>query len=173
MQSSEGKREFLELKNIRVLNLKEGVQCKRHKCFILRKLKKIKPSVRNLFDGNEFRGDKGDGTHFLSIHLGMIEKIIKDNSSWVEVLGSKEATLNQRINKLMAWLKDSFKTEKGEVFISIHSGRGNFSPDLDESLKHYPFISISAIESAYSNSKYLLAQLFYNTVYLGKGISNE
>ena len=60
-----------------------------------------------------------------------------------------------------------------KVFISVHSGRGNFSKELEGPLATYPFLSLSAIENAFNNSKYLLAQLFYNTIYIGKGIINQ
>ena len=73
----------------------------------------------------------------------------------------------------MNLLKKHFGYNEQEVFISIHSGRGNYSAELNGPLAIYPFISMSAIESAYNNSKYLLSQLFYSTIYLGKGIFNH
>lgn len=159
----------LELKNIRVLNLKENDGT--HESLMKNFFNSPSMKVKQLFDGNNFR-DGSDATHFLSIHLGMIEKIVKDDSSWIKTFHLEKANLDDRVNKLMSWIKDTFKTSKGEVFVSIHSGRGNYSPDLDASLRHYPFISISAIESVYNNAKFLLAQLFYNTVYIGKGVTN-
>lgn len=187
MMDHEGKREALMYRNIRVLNMRENPkeQPKEQRRGFFKGIgnlfsrqkqdvsnDKTKIVVSDLFDGNEFKDGKNE-THFLSIHLGMIEKIVKDDSPWIKVLGLEKAPLDQRVNKLMAWLRETFKTSKGEVFISIHSGRGNFSPDLDNSLKHYRFISISALESVYANSKFLLAQLFYNTVYIGKGDINQ
>ena len=160
----ENKKEFLSLKNIRVLNLSNLAQDNK-------KRESETLDVKTLFDGNGFR-DQKDATHFLSIHLGMIEKIVKDESKWVKAYGMESKSTNERVNLFMKLLKNTFKPEIGEVFISIHSGRGNFSPELDDSLKQYPFISISAIESTYANSKFLLAQLFYNTVYIGKGVTN-
>lgn len=159
----------LQLKNIRVLNLKENINSP--ESWISGFFNYPGMTIDEFFDGNKFR-DGSDATHFLSIHLGMIEKIVKDDSSWIKTFHLEKANLDERVNKLMAWIKDSFKTSKGEVFVSIHSGRGNYSPDLDASLRCYPFISISAIESVYSNAKFLLAQLFYNTVYIGKGVTN-
>lgn len=159
----------LQLKNIRVLNLKESAASP--KSLISNYFNSPSMTIDKLFDGNKFR-DGSDATHFLSIHLGMIEKIVKDDSSWIKSFHLEKANLDERVNRLMSWIKDSFKTSKGEVFVSIHSGRGNYSPDLDASLRRYPFISISAIESVYSNAKFLLAQLFYNTVYIGKGVTN-
>jgi len=160
---------LLQLKNIRVLSLKENKDSA--ESWIKRFFNSPSMKVKQLFDGNDFH-DGSDATHFLSIHLGMIEKIVKDDSLWIKKFHLENACLDERVNKLMYWIKDSFKTSKGEVFVSIHSGRGNYSPDLDASLRRYPFISISAIESVYSNAKFLLAQLFYNTVYIGKGVTN-
>lgn len=163
--------EFLTCRNIRILNLKnagslsentERAGCKTGDCLV----------VKDMFDGNDFCDGK-DATHFLSIHLGMIEKIVKDDSAWVKAQHMESEKLTQRVNKLMGMIKKAFQTEQGELFISIHSGRGNFSKELDESLKEYRFISVSAIESVYSDSKFLLAQLFYNTVFMGKGELNE
>ena len=164
MQTLDNKQNFLSLKNIRVLNLSNIAQD-------YKKGESETINVKTLFDGNDFR-DQKDATHFLSIHLGMIEKIVKDESKWVKAFGMESKSTNDRVNLFMKLLKNTFKPEIGEVFISIHSGRGNFSPELDDSLKSYPFISISAIESTYANSKFLLAQLFYNTVYIGKGVTN-
>ena len=166
-----GQDAFLTCRNIRVLNLKsvdtfpknsEMSGCETDNRLV----------VKHMFDGNDFCDGK-DATHFLSIHLGMIEKIVKDDSAWVKAQHLETETLTQRVNKLMDMIKQAFQTEQGELFISIHSGRGNFSKELDESLKEYRFISVSAIESVYSDSKFLLAQLFYNTVYMGKGELNE
>ena len=164
MVSQKKKKDYLSLKNIRVLNLKNSGNE-----YSIRTDGTL--SVCELFDGNEFRDHK-DATHFLSIHLGMVEKIVKDDSKWVKTFNMETKSINDRVNLFMGQLKKSFKHETGDVFISIHSGRGNFSPELDDSLKSYPFISISALESTYSNSKFLVTQLFYNTVYIGKGVSN-
>lgn len=187
MVGSPDKSEFLKYKNVRVLNLKKRPDETAGKT-IFGKLgdlflgKSDELAVKDVFEGSDFC-DGSDETLFLSIHLGMIEKIVKDGSPWLKTFkmetvdpiqdGEEKTVLDQRVDVLMNWLKKVFKTDKGELFISIHSGRGNFSPELDKSLKRYPFISISALESVYSNSKYLLAQLFYNTVYLGKGFSNQ
>ena len=71
----------------------------------------------------------------------------------------------------MQILKEFF--DSPDLYISIHSGRGNFSKELEGPLAPYPFISLSALENAFNNSKYLLAQIFYNTVYIGKGLANS
>ena len=75
-----------------------------------------------------------------------------------------------RTTAFMRLLKEYFGPE---VFISIHSGRGNFSAELEGPLSVYPFISMAAIENTFDNSKYLLCQLFYSTIYLGKGVANK
>lgn len=92
---------------------------------------------------------------FVSIHLGLLDKL------------PKEFDVVKFINE--HFMKDD---ESGRIFISIHSGRGTFSPELDEKLKDYPFISLSALDSAFNNSKYLLSELLNNTNYYGKGNLN-
>lgn len=166
MVAVQHKGDILKYKNIRILNLKNSAD---HSSLLASNGSLV---VKNMFDGNEFR-DGSDATHFLSIHLGMIEKIVKEDSEWVKANELCEASVTDRVNKLMDTLKKTFRTDQGELFISIHSGRGNFSKELDESLSAYPFISISAIENVYANSKFLLAQLFYDTVYIGKGELNK
>lgn len=156
---SDGKQMKLELtlKNIRVLNAN-----------IEKDIKNVK-NLEDLFEGNKFM-NKSDSTHFLSIHLGLIEKIVK--SDWGKKKYGKNTKLEKKVTLFMNDLQRIFG--KGErVFISVHSGRGNFSKELEGPLASYPFISLSAIENAFNNSKYLLAQLFYNTIYIGKGKINE
>ena len=160
------KGEILKYKNIRILNLKNSID---HSSLLASNGSLV---VKKMFDGNDFRDEK-DATHFLSIHLGMIEKIVKEDSEWVKANSLCGASVTERVDALMDMLKQTFRTDQGELFISIHSGRGNFSKELDESLSEYPFISISAIENVYANSKFLLAQLFYDTVYIGKGELNK
>lgn len=130
-----------------------------------------------IFEGNCFR-DKSDCTHFLSIHLGLVEKILK-NSKLVNAEIDRRLSVqsdnntnfldSNRVKCFMTMIKQKFSTP----FIAIHSGRGNFSQELEGPLQSYPFISLSAIESLLSNSKYLLSQLFYNTIYIGKGVLNK
>ena len=148
-----------------------------------------------ILKGNSFR-DNSDGCLFLSIHLGLVEKMLK-NSEWLnaeithrllekskdadekkQILDTTDRLADKRVLEFMDMLVEKFscKTntdEKKEIFISIHSGRGNFSRELENSLKRYPFITLSALENAFNNCKYLLSQVFYNTVYLGKGVANE
>ena len=134
-------------------------------------------SLLKLFKGNKFNfGD--NSTHFLSIHLGIIEKIIKNSNAFNSMRDESgkeygEYSEQERTIMFMNLLKKHFGYNKQEVFISIHSGRGNYSAELNGPLSIYPFISMSAIENAYNNSKYLLSQLFYSTIYLGKGIFNH
>lgn len=142
----------LQLKNIRILNYKD---CDKINEF------------SDLFVGNHF-SDKKSETHFLSIHLGLIEKIIK-SEEFIEFVG--DVPENLRAQEFMRLLRESFGGEN--VFVSVHSGRGNFSAELESQLAMYPFISLSSIEHTYNNSKYLLSQLFYNTVYIGKGRINQ
>ena len=146
-------------KNVRLLNLKSKAPAGEDN------------EVKDLFDGNDFR-DGTNGTHFLSIHLGLVEKIVGDED-WCKAFGIANVAKKERPFELMKYLRNKFQTDKGEVFIVVHSGRGNFSEDLEGPLKDYPFVSIAAIESVLANSKYLLAQLFYDTVYLGKGRANQ
>lgn len=154
----EGPKKGLEysLKKIRVLNASP--------------LKEIpSDNLIELFEGNSFQ-DNSNQTHFLSIHLGLIEKIVK--SEWGNKYG-KNDSVEERVSGFMDDLTNIFGGENRDVFISVHSGRGNFSKELEGPLAKYPFISLAAIENAFSNSKFLLSQLFYNTIYIGKGIINK
>ena len=115
-----------------------------------------------------------NGTHFLTIHLGLIEKILKSDRA-NDICGEKgdNALSEERVVKFMNGLKKVFTFPHCQLHICIHSGRGNYSSELAGPLKEYPFISLAALESSFNNSKYLLAQLFYNTVYIGKGEINK
>lgn len=165
----------LSMKNIRVLNyLNSGEVRKKDKSVL---------KVRGLpFYGNKFYPmgpckNSPNATHFLSIHLGLIEKLLKSNAkSLVSLFGSIEGNplAEKRINKLMSLLESTFgKGTKNGVHICIHSGRGDYSKELEGPLKNYPFISLASLENAFNNSKYLLSQLFYNTIYIGKGEVNQ
>ena len=94
---------------------------------------------------------------FLAIHLSLIEKIAKQTNI-------------EKSENIMKIIEDIFPDVK---FITIHSGRGNLSEELEIALKDYAFMSLSAIEAALYNSKFFLAQLFYNTNYYGKGNINN
>ena len=142
----------LTLKNIRLLNYRDTDDIK---------------SFTDLFKGNSFKDNK-DTTNFLSIHLGLVEKIIQ-STEFSNFVG--EIPVPQKAEMFMSLLRESFGGEN--VFISIHSGRGNFSAELEGPLAGYPFITMSSLESAFNNSKFLLTQLFYNTLYVGKGKINN
>lgn len=148
----------LALKRIRILNYNP---------------KKINEAntLLDLFEGNAFL-DGSNRTHFLSIHLGLIEKIVKSAPINNRFLSST-SLLEKRVTLFMQELKRIFSDRGQDVFIAVHSGRGNFSKELEGPLANYPFISLPAIENALSNSKYLLSQLFYNTAYIGKGRINK
>lgn len=161
---------WLGLKNIRILNYDDNSDLSNNQ------------SLSTLFVGNSFV-DKKDQTHFLSIHLGLIEKILK-NSNYVNTLidnnlgadYTKEPNLlsYKRVTEFMRLLRDFFGgNDSDNLYIAVHSGRGNYSKELEGPLCTYPFISLSALENAYKNSKYQLAQLLYNTVFIGKGLANE
>lgn len=94
---------------------------------------------------------------FLSIHLSIIEKITKENN-------------NMKASEVMNNLKTIFG---GTKFVTIHSGRGNLSAELEKELKDYAFLSLSAIQAAMDDSKYFLSQLLYNNCYIGKGRLNH
>lgn len=164
----------LSMKNIRVLNFLEGKKATRiNKCF---------ESVDGLpfFYGNSFFElgpckDSPNATHFLSIHLGLIEKLLK--SKKLEKYIGKRGTnplAESRIIDLMKLLESTFgQGITGGVHICVHSGRGNFSKELEGPLRKYPFLSLAALENSFNNSKFLLSQLFYNTIFIGKGEVNH
>jgi len=149
----------LKMKNIRVLNLNPEAA-----------------DEEQIWSGSSFK-DNDDYTLFLSIHLGLIEKIIANDDNWFmrqyhKTYSEDDADRPEKATFFMDTLRKKFGKDK-EIFISVHSGRGNYSYELEHSLKNYPFINLSALESVFTNSKYLLTQLFYNTIYIGKGIYNQ
>ncbi|MBE6237511.1 MAG: hypothetical protein E7116_05070 [Bacteroidales bacterium] len=173
--SMSGKELEYSTKNLRVLNyIKDGVDS----------LSEISNDVFDeILHGNRFRDGKSN-THFLSIHLGLIEKMLKNsvvlnnvideelNGRGLETI-SEDRLSPERVRVFMELLEKKFGNDNGDTFISIHSGRGNFSKELEGPLAKYPFVSLSALENAFNNSKYLLSQIFYNTVYIGKGMAND
>ena len=194
----------MALKNIRILNYREPESIN---------------SIMDLFEGNEFYDVNGlysnpNYSHFVSIHLGLIEKIIKsqefnqfvvsplytgqiiygeirsdDKGRTIWITENHNKSLNEyvlnddmsiicgrlgvedRAKMLMYYLMQAMGGDK--VYITVHSGRGNYSKELEGPLDSFPFVSLSSIESAYNNSKMLLSQLFYNTRYVGKGVYNN
>jgi hypothetical protein len=113
-------------------------------------------------------GFKIEKSMFVTIHLGLLEKY-RD----FVVKQSDEQDKSKIIKQIMNQIKETFTDNKQECFIAIHSGRGNFSKELEDDLESYPFLSLSSLEAVYDNSKFLLSQLFYNTVYYGKGNFNN
>lgn len=161
---------WLALKNIRLLNYNDDFD---------NKSTSYNSVLSSVFKGNKFRNNR-NGTHFLTIHLGLIEKILK-NSKYVNSLVDKELpgetqTSNQnrlaceRVEAFMTLLKRTFsiKSKSYPLYIAIHSGRGNYSEELKSPLSQYPYLTLSALENAFNNSKYQLSQLLYNTIYIEK-----
>lgn len=172
----------LSMQNIRVLNFYDSDICKqatkmKHSSS-LPKNPLVQVSGFPLLCGNEFlpnglSSSYPNGTHFLSIHLGLIEKILKsDRANYICGEKGDNALSEERVLKFMEEIKNIFSFPNRHLHICIHSGRGNYSNELAGPLKEYPFISLAALESSFNNSKYLLAQLFYNTIYIGKGEIN-
>lgn len=165
---------WLSLKNIRVLNYND---CYDHKV----KEDTKEYDISNIFMGNNFCNGS-ETTHFLTIHLGLIEKILK-NSEYVNKLidielGESQVDFNpldsMRVKTFMKILREKYSDGNiRDIFIAVHSGRGNYSAELEGPLSKYPFISLSALENAFNNSKFQLSQLLYNTVYIGKGFANN
>ena len=182
--SMKGKETEYAVKNIRVLNYMDSNSANE----IYNEYKdQIGQIGFDIFDlilkGNEF-SDKKSGTHFLSIHLGLVEKMLKNCALLNDLIDdymaqndikktSEDNLAPERVTVFMKLLEKKFGIDGGDTFVSIHSGRGNFSKELEGPLARYPFVSLSALENAFNNSKYLLAQIFYNTVYIGKGMAND
>lgn len=170
----------LMLKNIRVLNLIEKTRKKGNRIMGHR------VTDLPIFAGSQFSevgpySGQPNATNFLSIHLGLIEKLLKSKELEKEKFCGPRGNNpfdTKRIKRLMDLLIETFgiqtKDREGRrLHICIHSGRGNFSKELEGPLKEYPFISLAALENAFNNSKYLLSQLFYNTIFIGKGEINH
>ncbi|MBQ9309626.1 MAG: hypothetical protein IJ222_02035, partial [Bacteroidales bacterium] len=116
-------------------------------------------NIAGVLEGNSFR-DGSPRTHFLSIHLGLIEKLIQSEWSGRRWKGE---SVEGKAARIMEEITGHFAGPDGDIHVCIHSGRGNFSKELAGPLSSFPFLNLSALESAFSNSKYLLCQLFYNT----------
>ena len=199
----------LALKNIRVLNYVEPDNVSTFMEFF---------KGNSFYDVNNHYPTNPDYSHFVSIHLGLIEKIIssrpflsfsffpfKDdvaiygekrydgagNQVWATresngeeiqypvVVGPDgnsrlccgQLRLEDKAKVFMHLLRDAMGGS--DCYVTIHSGRGNYSKELEGPLDSFPFVSLSSIESAFNNSKMLLSQLFYNTRYVGKGVYNS
>lgn len=170
----------LMLKNIRVLNVTEKTRKKNSRIY------GHKVDGLPIFSGSQFLAtgpysEYPNASNFLSIHLGLIEKILKsrefESDKYCGPSGNNPFE-EGRISRLMDLLTNTFGLyskdgNSAKLHICIHSGRGNFSKELEGPLRQYPFISLAALENAFNNSKFLLSQLFYNTIFLGKGEINH
>lgn len=143
----------LELKNIRVLNLRSDT------------------IPGHIFEGTQFKDGKDD-TMFLSIHLGIIEKLLETKGNWVDKYSERYNMQNNcnlsRVEYLLKFLNKYFGRDGKPIYISIHSGRGNYSYELGRYFKDYPFIPLSSLWDAFYDSKYSLTQLFANNRYTDK-----
>ena len=172
---------WLKLKNVRVLNYVDDSTSSSQ-------LNSTNSGINILdfiFEGSELHNSRKytpNQTHFLTIHLGLIEKILKNSEIVNNEIDrrTKKQKYNgnrlsdERVTAFMEMLKEYFGGNNKEMlYIAIHSGRGNYSAELEGPLSRYPFISLSALENAYNNSKFQLSQLLYNTVYIGKGFINK
>ena len=182
--SMQGREIEYAVKNLRVLNYTEDNVSGENYDKCKTNLDKLGSDIFDLIlKGNEF-SDRKSGTHFLSIHLGLVEKMLKNCTLLNDLIDdylakngiektSDDKLAPERVTAFMKMLEQKFGLQGGDTFVSIHSGRGNFSKELEGPLARYPFVSLSALENAFNNSKYLLAQIFYNTVYIGKGMAND
>ena len=107
--------------------------------------------------------NKSQQLTFLTIHLGLIDKIREQIIRNNDAGDNKESKIVDDLidQKIVEALKNHF----GAKFVSIHSGRGGF--DIRDSLKQYAFQNFSSIENPLYNSKFLLSQQFYNGKYYG------
>ena len=185
-----GSAQELSMRNIRVLNfIEDQGDIKKRKSKSGKNLSFLGnkcSSVNGLpfLKGNDFLptgpyADMPNATNFLSIHLGLIEKLLKSESvNSICGDGGGNPLSEERVEKLMNEIVNTFgvpvpNRKQKRLYICIHSGRGNFSHELEGPLKEFPFITLGALESSFNNSKYLLAQLFYNVIYIGKGEVNK
>lgn len=169
----EGEREWknsqveLALKNIRVLGWTEDRSVKSSP--FNNAYKKV--DEFDSFCGNVFRPigpyhDRLNKTNFLSIHLGLIDKMLQSPSrSITNICGdiNDNYMAPERIKLLMEKIIKVFQPD----FMCVHSGRGGLSSKVLEEtvLRSYPFVSLATIEYLYNNSKFLLSQMFYSLKY--------
>lgn len=143
----------LELKNIRVLNLRSDITKVSH--------------FLDVFEGTKFKNNS-NATKFLSIHLGIIEKLLETNGNWFDTGHNRYNEIHKcnisRAEYLLVLLKHHFGLGR-DLYISIHSGRGNYSYEMEKYFKEYPFITLSSLWDAFYDSKYSLTQLFVNNRY--------
>lgn len=121
-------------------------------------------------DNGPYKGQKNHTT-FLSVHQGIIEKMLQNtNDPFITGIcgdGGMNPFSADRVKKLMDKFKQVFFGDSPDSFprICIHSGRGKLTKDLNDSLKGYPFINVTTLQGLYEDSKFLLCQLFYNLKY--------
>lgn len=168
----------LDLKNIRVLNYFESDTDMKEHVSVAYKEKILKKtgviwSENEAFElpfyGNEYRKvlgeDSNSSCHFLSIHLGIIEKML-NNSQIIEndkLCGPKgdNALSKERVYRFMELLKEAFHPK----YMCIHSGRGNLNKEMKEILDKYTLVPFSSLQAMFYDSKFMLSQLFYNIKY--------
>lgn len=163
----------LSLRNIRVLNWVEK-RDGRLQVFDGKTYRPVEKNVKQVKEfpvlcGNDFRPigpykDKPNKTNFLSIHLGLIEKMLKDSTDLDDICGERGGMplSNQRIERFIEAIKATFSPD----FICIHSGRGGLSKELEDTcLNQYPFIPFVTLEYLFNDSKFLLSQMFYSLKY--------
>lgn len=168
----------LDLRNIRVLNYFESDTDMKERVSVAYKEKILKKtgviwSENEAFElpfyGNEYRKVLGENSntscHFLSIHLGIIEKIL-NNSKILEndkLCGPKgdNALSKERVFRFMKLLKEAFSPK----YMCIHSGRGNLNKEMKEILDKYTLVPFSSLQAMFYDSKFMLSQLFYNIKY--------
>jgi len=121
-------------------------------------------------DNGPYKGNE-NRTTFLSIHQGIIEKMLQNTDDPVitsicgDVRDNPFAT--DRVQKLMKKFEQVFfgDTNQSCPRICIHSGRGKLTKDLNDSLNGYPFINVTTLQGLFEDSKFLLSQLFFNLKY--------
>lgn len=156
----------LSLKNIRVLNyFRPGEES----------VGTSPVSSLDIFRGNKFRpfghfSNDCEATDFVSIHVSLIEKMLKEHNLLErdEFCGlmTTDPLSSERVGKFMDMLRRTFSSAAPErLRICIHSGRGKLNEKLAFALKGYPLLNFQSLENSFHNSKFLLSQLFYNQVY--------
>lgn len=157
----------MSLKNVRVLNYFKAGDIFPENTAAVDKF--------DVLRGNEFRPfghlkESPNATDFLSIHVSLIEKMLKDHNfleqkEYCGPMGTNPLSVD-RVGKFMSLLNKTFSpANPGKLRICVHSGRGKLSEDLELSLSGYPLINFQTLESSFHNSKFLLSQIFYNLVY--------
>lgn len=156
----------LDFRNIQLLNISES-NTKNIYSFPSIGFEKEKPSenTEEHFVGNSFRNVgipfKQNGKdyywpHFISIHFGIIQKL----------LGHREFS-KENVNSIIDSILKSLNYAEGKKYIriAIHTGRGSLSEEQKKALADYCIIPRETLRAAFNNSKYILCQLFNNLKY--------